>query len=67
MASFDSAAVRSFYERVMRPDRATLSHKAQRIAALWFVLAFGGAVAVGLLGVLVFEPGIYGRDPLIRL
>ena len=60
------SAVTVYYDPA-RPDRATLSHKAQRIAALWFVLAFGGAVAVGLLGVLVFEPGIYGRDPLIRL
>jgi hypothetical protein len=50
-----------------QPDRAALSRKAQRIGAIWFALGLGGAIALLLLGFLVFEPGIYGRGPLIRL
>lgn len=50
-----------------RPNRAALSRKAQRIATLWFTLALGGGIAILLLGFLAFEPGIYGRGPLIRL
>lgn len=50
-----------------RPDRATLSRRAQGIASLWFAMALGGGIAVGLFGVLVFEPGIFGRASLIRL
>ena len=50
-----------------KPEQAVLSRKAQRIATLWFALALGGGIAVFLLGFLAFQPGIYGRDPLIRL
>lgn len=50
-----------------KPERAALSHKAQRIAVLWFALALGGGIALVLLGFLVSQPGLYGRDPLIRL
>lgn len=50
-----------------QPGRATLSRKAQKIGTLWFALALGGGISILLLSVLVFEPGIYGRDPLIRL
>lgn len=58
--------VRVYYDPAS-PGRAALSRRAQRIAALWFVLALSGGIAILLLGVLVFTPGIYGRDPLIRL
>jgi hypothetical protein len=50
-----------------KPERAALSRKAQRIAVLWFALALGGGIALFLLGFLAFQPGLYGRDPLIRL
>ena len=49
-----------------QPERAVLSRRAQRIGTIWFALGLGGAIVVILLGVLVFQPGIYGRDPLIR-
>jgi hypothetical protein len=50
-----------------QPDRAALSRKAQRIGTIVFALALGGGIAILLLGVLVFQPGVYGRGPLIRL
>lgn len=59
-------AVTVYYDPAS-PGRAALVRRAQRIASLWFALALGGGIAVLLLGVLAFQPGIYGRDPLIRL
>jgi hypothetical protein len=50
-----------------QPERAALTRQAQRIATLWFALALGGGIAIVLLGFLVFQPGLYGRDALIRL
>jgi hypothetical protein len=50
-----------------RPDRAALSLKGQRIASLWFALALAGGISILLLGVLLFQPGIFGREPLIPL
>jgi hypothetical protein len=59
-------AVTVFYDPA-QPARATLTRKAQRIEALWLAFCLAGAIGIGLLGVLVFTPGIYGREPLVRL
>lgn len=67
LARWPAGAEVTVYYDPARPDRATLSRRAQGIASLWLALILGGGVAAGLLGVLVFEPGIFGRAPLLRL
>jgi hypothetical protein len=48
------------------PQNSALRHGAPSIAVLWFVLIFSVTLVAGLLIGLASEPGLFGRDPIIR-